>query len=147
MSISDTLEYLATIGTLYPSLSFVFTIAATSWLGNAIMTQYLMEKQIRHTLSRIIFLVTFSCSLSLLSMYLFEIMRFKINHSYWYFVLTVLIAMCEIVIPLCLIFRLPFVDHHFTALKIPILGIILSLAYLFFFYRKVNTTWEQLGTK
>jgi hypothetical protein len=40
-----------------------------------------MEKQIRYILSQDIFLLTFSCSFSLLSMYFFEIMRFKIDHS------------------------------------------------------------------
>jgi hypothetical protein len=129
------------IGTSYPSLSFLFTIFAACWLGNAIMTQYLMEKQIRHTLSRVIFLITFSCSLSLLSMYLFEIMRFKINHSYWYVDLITLVAMCQIVIPICLIFRLPFVGYHSSTLKVPVLGIGLSGLYLYCLYRKVNNTW------
>jgi hypothetical protein len=108
------------------------------------MTQYLMEKQIRHTLSRVIFLITFSCSLSLLSMYLFEIMRFKINHSYWYFVLITLVAMCQVVIPICLIFRLPFAWTG--GLRVPVVGIALSGVYLYFLYLKVNNTWEKIGS-
>ena len=141
MSISDILAQLAVIGAAYPSLSFLFTILAACWLGNAIMTQYLMEKQIRHMLSRIIFLITFSCSLSLLSMYLFEIMRFKIDHSYWYFVLITLVTMVIIVIPICLIFRLPFVGYHSGNFHANILGIGLSALYLYFLYVKVNNTW------
>jgi hypothetical protein len=74
-------------------------------------------------------------------MYLFEIMRFKINHSYWYFVLITLVAMCQIVIPICLIFRLPFVGYQSANFKIPILGILLSGVYLYCFYLKVNYTW------
>ena len=69
--IADLMVYLNQIGTAYPNLSFFFSFACFSWLGNAIMTQYLMEKQIRHWPSRVVFLITFSCSISLLSMYLF----------------------------------------------------------------------------
>ena len=105
------------------------------------MTQYLMEKQVRHTLSRVVFLVTFSCSLSLLSMYLFEIMKFPIGEYYWYTVLIVLVLMCEIVIPLCLISRLPFNSFKFIFLgvQVPVLTLIASLIYIGIF---VNIVWK-----
>ena len=77
--IADLMAYLNQIGTAYPNMSFFFSFACFSWLGNTIMTQYLMEKQISHWPSRVVFLITFSCSLSLLSMYLFEIMAFPIS--------------------------------------------------------------------
>jgi hypothetical protein len=69
--LADLMLFLNQIGTAYPNISFFLTFAGFSWLGNTIMTQYLMEKQIRHWQSRVVFLITFSCSLSLLSMYLF----------------------------------------------------------------------------
>ena len=70
---------LSQIGNAYPNLSFFASFAFYSWLGNAIVTHYLIEKQIRHWPSRVVFVVTFACSISLLSMYMFEIMRFPIE--------------------------------------------------------------------
>lgn len=67
------------VGQAYPNLAFFLSFAFFSWLGNAIVTHYLIEKQIRHWPSRLVFVVTFACSISLLSMYLFEIMRFPIS--------------------------------------------------------------------
>lgn len=79
-------------------------------------------------------------------MYLFEIMNFSIDQYYWYFVLVVLVAMCEIIIPLCLIFRLPFAGLNFSLFKmeIPAIGLLASGLYLFFFYNLVNTMWTSL---
>ena len=136
MSIKSILIYLGEVGAEYPNISFFLAIALFCWLGNFIMTQYLMEKQIRHTNSKIVFLITFSCSLSLLSMYLFEILSFKIDRYYWTFSLIVLVSMCEVVIPICLIFRLPFAGYHFKcfSINVPIIGLIISSLYLFFFY-------------
>lgn len=59
------------VGTAYPNLTFFLSFAFFSWLGNAIVTHYLIEKQIRHWPSRLVFVVTFACSISLLSMYMF----------------------------------------------------------------------------
>jgi hypothetical protein len=69
--LAELMAYLNEIGTSYPHLSFFLSFACFSWLGNAIVTQYLIEKQIRHWPSRIVFVTTFACSISLLSMYLF----------------------------------------------------------------------------
>jgi hypothetical protein len=91
--LADLMAYLNEIGTAYPNLAFFLSFACFSWLGNAIMTQYLMEKQIRHWPSQIVFLLTFSCSISLLSMYLFEIMRFPISENYWYIVMWILVIL------------------------------------------------------
>jgi hypothetical protein len=111
----------------YPLKSFLLTILGACKLGKSIMTQYLMEMNIRHTLSRLIFLTSFSCSLSLLSMYLLEIMRFKISHSYWYFVLITLVAMCQLVISIGLNFSLPFAETG--GILMPVVGIFLSGVY------------------
>ena len=77
-------------------------------------------------------------------MYLFEILRFKISHLYWQFLLIVLVAMCEVVIPLCLIFRLPLADERFTSFRVPIFGVMLALGYLWLFYHKILNTLSQL---
>jgi len=89
--LASLMAWLKELGTAYPNLAFFLSFAFFSWLGNAIVTYYLIEKQIRHWPSRLVFVITFACSISLLSMYLFEIMRLPISENYWYIVLWVLV--------------------------------------------------------
>lgn len=54
-----------------PLLSFGGILLGFGWVGHLIVTQYLLEKQIRGTLSKTTFTLTFTCSLALLAMYLY----------------------------------------------------------------------------
>lgn len=55
----------------YPTASFVLVMAFFAWFGNFIVTHYLIDKQIRNYLSKIVFVITFMCSVGLLAMYLY----------------------------------------------------------------------------
>lgn len=58
----------------FPLLTFLCLLAFFALLGRFIITQYLLYTQVK-TLPRLIFIVTFMCSLSLLVLVLFEIVE------------------------------------------------------------------------
>ena len=55
----------------YPIGSFCVMVTLFASAGYLIVTRYLMEKQIRGMLSKAVFIITFSCSVSLLAMYMY----------------------------------------------------------------------------
>lgn len=124
----------------YPIESLLFFQAAFGSLGFYIVTRYLMDKRIKGFLPKSIFTVTFMCSLGLLLMYLYEIFQVKISESIWDFILAILVIMCVIVIPVCLMFRLPYITYSFTikGYKLPIFAIIVMLLYL-----KIIASWSN----
>lgn len=124
----------------YPGVSFSSMMVMFAFLGYSIVTQYLMDKQIRSFLPKTIFIVTFVCSLSLLAMYLYEISSIHLSEALWDFLLSMEVFMCIIVIPTCLILRLPFATYQITVrkkTKIPIFGIVFILVYL-----RILAYWE-----
>ena len=116
---------------------FCFQLAFGS-LGYLIVTRYLMDKRIKGFLPKSIFTVTFMCSLGLLLMYLYEIFRLDIPETIWDFILAILVIMCVIIIPVCLMFRVPYITYRckIGRYKIPIVAIIIMFLYL-----KVLISW------
>ena len=68
-----------------------------------------MDKRIKGFLAKSIFTVTFMCSLGLLLMYLYEIFQIAIPESIWDFILAILVIMVVIIVPVCLLFKLPYI--------------------------------------
>ena len=108
-------------------------------LGYYIVTRYLMDKRIKGLLPKFIFTVTFMCSLGLLLMYLYEIFRIDIPETIWDFILAILVIMCVIIIPICLLFRLPYITYQYKikTYRIPIVAIIVM-----FLYFKIIISWS-----
>ena len=114
-------------------MSFLFMVTMFAWLGFVIVTRYLMEKQIRNFLPKIIFIVTFACSVSLLAMYLYEISLIHMQEALWNFLLSVLVIMCTIIIPIVLLLKFPYATYKIpigSQTKVPVIGIIIVLSYL-----------------
>ncbi len=66
-------------------------------------------------------------------MYLYEISLIDMSDSLWDFMLSVLVLMCTIFIPVCLLFRIPFATYKLPICgktKIPIVAITLIIIYL-----------------
>lgn len=110
----------------------LFFEAAFGSLGFYIVTRYLMDKRIKGFLPKTIFTVTFMCSLGLLLMYLYEIFQVSVSVHIWDFILAILVIMCVIIIPVCLMFQMPYITYTFTikGYKLPIIAIIVILLYL-----------------
>jgi hypothetical protein len=114
----------------YPIITFclmVFIFASTGYL---IVTRYLMEKQIRSFLPKTVFILIFSCSVSLLAMYLYEISHIHMSETLWDIILSIQVILCTIIIPALLLLKIPFATYQFPFAKIPVLAIVLILAYL-----------------
>ena len=125
----------------YPGFSFGFMMTLFALLGYTIVTQYLMDKQIRSYMPKTIFIITFVCSLSLLAMYLYQISLIHLSETLWDFMLSTLVIKCTIIIPICLLLRLPFATYRLTfrgKTKIPIFGIIIII-----FYLRILSFWES----
>lgn len=119
--------------TEYPTTSFFVMILMFAWLGFLVVTRYLMEKQIRNILPKIIFIITFTCSVSLLAMYLYEISLIHMSETFWDILLSVLVIMCTIVIPLVLLMKLPYATASLplcSGTRVPIPAIIIVVLYL-----------------
>ena len=117
----------------YPISSFFIMTFMFAWLGFLIVTRYLMEKQIRNILPKIIFIVTFTCSVSLLAMYLYEISLIHMSETFWKILLSVLVIMCTVVIPLVLLMKLPYATSKIpicSGIKVRIPAIIIIIMYL-----------------
>lgn len=91
-----------------------------------------MEKRVEGLLPKTIFIVTFMCSLGLLLMYLYEIFQVEVSETIWDFILAILVIMCVIIIPVCLMFRLPYITYgiKIKGYKIPLLAIAVIFLYL-----------------
>lgn len=101
--------------------------------GYLIVTRYLMEKQIRGFLPKAVFILTFSCSVSLLAMYMYEISMIHMNETLWNVILAVQVIMCTVVIPVLLLLKVPFAMYQIPfgpKARIPVLGVIIILVYL-----------------
>ena len=86
---SEILELAGSLFTTYPISTFCVMTGCFGWLGYVIVTQYLMEKQIRSFFPKTIFTITFMCSVSLLAMYLYEISSIEMGENLWDFLLSV----------------------------------------------------------
>jgi len=80
------------------------------------------------------------CSLGLLLMYLYEIFQITIGETIWDFILAILVIMCVIIIPVCLMFKLPYITYSFSVrgYKIPVFAIIIMFLYL-----KIMLSWSS----
>lgn len=118
----------------------MFFEAAFGSLGFYIVTQYLMDKRIKGFLPKSIFTVTFMCSLGLLLMYLYEIFQVNVSVHIWDFILAILVIMCVIIIPVCLMFQMPYITYSFIikGYRLPIFAIIVILLYL-----KIISYWSN----
>lgn len=102
-------------------------------IGYLIVTRYLMEKQIRNFLPKTVFIITFSCSVSLLAMYMYEISHIHMSEALWDIILSLLVIMCTIVIPVLLLLKIPFATYQVpfgSKARIPVLGIVIIVYYL-----------------
>lgn len=131
MNISDLIK-------AYPLASFSIMIVSFSVIGYMIVTRYLMEKQIHNIFSKIIFTLTFVCSLSLLAIYLYEISNIQLSSSLWDIILSTLVIICTIVIPIALLLKLPYATKHIkivgTQSNIPLIAFALITLYLWVLY-------------
>lgn len=117
----------------FPTISFLMMVALFAWIGYLIVTRYLMEKQIRNFLPKVIFIITFACSVSLEAMYLYEISSIHMREALWDFILSVQVIMCIIVIPIVLLMKVPFATYQLpisSSTRLPIFGIINVVVYL-----------------
>lgn len=91
-----------------------------------------MDKRIKGFLPKTIFTITFMCSLGLLLMYLYEIFQVSVSTHIWDFILAILVIMCVIIIPVCLMFQIPFITYTFTlkGYRLPIIAIVTIVLYL-----------------
>jgi hypothetical protein len=124
-------NYISETISLYPTCSFALTMFFFGWIGYLIVTRYLMEKQIRNFLPKTIFTLTFMCSCGLLAMYLYEISQFNIPDLFWDVILSVLVFLCVMIIPACLLFRFPFALYQFKIYgqKFPVFAVVIIILY------------------
>jgi hypothetical protein len=83
-------------------------------LGKFIVTQYLLYTQVK-TMPRLIFTVTFMCSLSLLVLVLFEIVEIgssELRIHLWYITLLSITAICILVVPNLIIFKMLYLNNR-----------------------------------
>lgn len=117
----------------YPVSSFCVMVVAFASIGYLIVTRYLMEKQIRNFLPKTVFIITFSCSVSLLAMYMYEISYIHMSETLWDLILSTLVIMCTIVIPVFLLLKVPFATYQVpfgSRARIPVLGALIIILYL-----------------
>jgi hypothetical protein len=98
-----------------------------------------MDKRIKGFLPKSIFTVTFMCSLGLLLMYLYEIFQLAVAEAIWDFILAILVIMCVVIIPVCLMFRLPYITYSIKIwrYRVPVLAVIVIVGYL-----KILASWS-----
>jgi hypothetical protein len=83
-------------------------------LGKFIVTQYLLYTQVK-TLPRIIFTVTFMCSLSLLVLVLFEIVEIgtpELRVNLWYASLLCITSICILIVPNLIIIKMLYLNNR-----------------------------------
>lgn len=107
------LDALWTLCREYPILTYVCLLSLFAGLGKFIVTQYLLYTQVK-TFPRVLFTVTFMCSLSLLALVLFEIVGIgspELRIRLWHISLLFITADCILLIPNMIIFKMVYLNN------------------------------------